>query len=121
MVERPTPKRAANSFSDGIGSPGLQTRSMTSCAIAFTTSRVDGQRPAITGSRSLFRTEGLRGPVEADARGDPDVQPVARKEDRAVSRDLPANGGLLAHQGAAQAVPEISGRKYQRSARLAAY
>ncbi|MGY3608331.1 MULTISPECIES: hypothetical protein [unclassified Bradyrhizobium] len=50
--------------------------------------RSDGQRAPVTGSRSLFRKEGLRGAVEADTRGDPDVQPLARQEDRALSRDL---------------------------------
>src|SRR5437764_2833046 len=35
----------------------------------------------------------LRGPVEANTRGDPDVQPVACKEDRTVSRNLPAGCG----------------------------
>jgi hypothetical protein len=39
-------------------------------------------------AESLFRKKGLRRPVEADTRGDPDIQPVARKEDRALSRDL---------------------------------
>src|SRR5262245_13063817 len=48
----------------------------------------NGQRAPIAGSRSLFRKKGLRGPIEADARGDPDVQSVARKEDRALSCDL---------------------------------
>src|SRR5262249_40276173 len=48
----------------------------------------DGQRASIAGSRSLFREKGLRGPLGADTRGDPDVQPIARKEDRALSRDL---------------------------------
>jgi hypothetical protein len=40
------------------------------------------------GSSSLFRKKGLRGLVRTDARGDPDVQPVARKENRALSCDL---------------------------------
>ena len=39
-------------------------------------------------AEAYFERKGLRGPVEADTRGDPDVQPVARQEDRALSRDL---------------------------------
>jgi hypothetical protein len=36
----------------------------------------------------LFRKQRLRGRVEADTRGNTDVQPVARKENRPLSRDL---------------------------------
>ena len=35
-----------------------------------------------------MQKKGLGRPVEADTRGNPDIQPVARKEDWAISRDL---------------------------------
>src|SRR5207253_6985041 len=44
--------------------------------------------PAIVAALRLFRKKGLRGRVEADSRGNPDVQPVAHKEDRTLSCDL---------------------------------
>src|SRR5258706_14991766 len=48
----------------------------------------DGQRASVSGGGSLFRKKALRGRVDADTRGDSVVQPLARKEDRALSRDL---------------------------------
>src|SRR6476660_24932 len=42
----------------------------------------------IAGSRNLFREKELQGSVAADPQGDPCVQQVNGKEDRAFSRDL---------------------------------
>jgi len=39
-------------------------------------------------AEAYFERKGLRGRVEADSRGNPDVQPLARKENRTLSRDL---------------------------------
>src|SRR5215510_15062522 len=48
----------------------------------------DGQCAPIAGGLGLFREEGLQGRIAVHPRGDPCVQQVACKEDRAFSRDL---------------------------------